>query len=65
MHECVARARASGATSLTLHTTEIMQAAVHLYERMGFVHAPELDFRPGPSLVVKGYRLGLSGPASR
>ena len=65
MQECVARARASGATSLTLHTTEMMQAAVHLYEQMGFVRAPELDFRPGPSLVVKGYRLDLRDAAPR
>ena len=65
MQECVARARASGATRLTLHTTEMMQAAVRLYERMGFVRAPELDFRPGPSLVVKGYRLDLRNAAPR
>ena len=65
MQECVARARAAGAQSLTLHTTEIMKAAVRLYERMGFVHAPELDFQPGPSLVVKGYRLNLREEASR
>jgi GNAT superfamily N-acetyltransferase len=65
MHECVARARASGAARLTLHTTEMMQSAVHLYERMGFVHVPELDFRPGPSLVVKGYRLDLRDAAPR
>jgi GNAT superfamily N-acetyltransferase len=65
MQECVARARASGAARLTLHTTEMMQAAVHLYERMGFVRAPELDFRPGPSLVVKGYSLDLSEATSR
>jgi len=60
MRECVARARASGAARLTLHTTEMMQAAVRLYERMGFVRAPEIDFRPAPGIVVKGYRLELT-----
>jgi GNAT superfamily N-acetyltransferase len=59
MDESVRRARRSGATALTLHTTEMMQAAVRLYERMGFVRAPELDFQPVPGVIIKGYRLGL------
>ena len=29
------------------------------YERMGFVHAPELDFHPTENTVIKGYRLQL------
>ena len=65
MQACVARARESGTSSLTLHTTEIMQAAMRLYERMGFVRAPELDFEPAPGVVVKGYRLDLKDKASR
>jgi hypothetical protein len=36
-----------------------MHAAVRLYERMGFARAPELDFRPVESVLVKGYRLSL------
>jgi GNAT superfamily N-acetyltransferase len=59
MQECIRRARQAGARALTLHTTEIMQAAMRLYERMGFVRAPELDFQPVPGVVIKGYRLGL------
>jgi ribosomal protein S18 acetylase RimI-like enzyme len=59
MQECVTRAHASGTASLTLHTTDIMQAAMRLYERMGFVRAPELDFEPAPGVVVKGYRLDV------
>ncbi len=59
MDECVRRARASGAAALTLHTTDIMQAAMGLYERMGFVRAPELDFKPAPELTIKGFRLSL------
>jgi GNAT superfamily N-acetyltransferase len=65
MQECVTRARASGTASLTLHTTEIMQAAMRLYERMGFVRAPELDFEPAPRVAVKGYRLKLRDKAAR
>jgi GNAT superfamily N-acetyltransferase len=59
MRECVRRARAAGAPVLTLHTTDMMRAAVRLYERMRFVRAPELDLRVAPSLTVKGYRLDL------
>jgi GNAT superfamily N-acetyltransferase len=65
MQECVTRARASGTASLTLHTTDIMQAAMRLYERMGFVRAPEIDFEPAPGVVVKGYRLDLRDKGSR
>ena len=64
MHECIRRARESGAPSLTLHTTEIMEAAMRLYERLGFRRAPELDFQPAPSVTIKGYRLGLEEAAS-
>jgi GNAT superfamily N-acetyltransferase len=59
MQECIRRARQIGAPMLTLHTTEIMQTAMRLYERMGFVRAPDLDFHPAPNIIVKGYRLRL------
>lgn len=61
MEECVRRARASGAAVLTPYTTDLMQAALRLYERMGFVRALELDFHPDPDLTIKGYRLNLEG----
>jgi ribosomal protein S18 acetylase RimI-like enzyme len=64
MDECVRRARQSGSAALTLHTTDIMQAAMHLYERLGFRRALELDFQPVPGVTIKGYRLGLEVPAS-
>jgi GNAT superfamily N-acetyltransferase len=60
MQECVRRARATGATALSLHTSDLMQVALRMYERMGFVRAPELDFHPGPGLTIKGYRLDLA-----
>ncbi len=66
--ECIARARRAGAGAVTLHTTDVMVAAMRLYERLGFARAPELDFRPVPDFVVKGYRLrldGMPGPAQR
>ena len=59
VHECVRRARASGATELGLHTSHSMRTAMRLYERLGFVRAPERDFRPPGTEVVEGYRLPL------
>jgi GNAT superfamily N-acetyltransferase len=63
MHECIRRARQSGAAILTLHTTDIMQVAMRMYERMGFVRTPELDFHVDTDLTVKGYRLNLDDTA--
>ena len=59
MQECVHRARHSGARALGLHTSDIMNAAMRLYERMGFQRAPELDFEPAPGVTAKGYLLSV------
>jgi GNAT superfamily N-acetyltransferase len=60
MKECVRRARQAGAVALALHTTDMMQVAMQMYERMGFVRVPETDFQPAPGVVIKGYRLDLN-----
>jgi GNAT superfamily N-acetyltransferase len=62
MMECIRRARRLGAPCLNLHTTDMMQVAMRMYERMGFVRAPDLDFHPDPSITIKAYRLDLSRP---
>jgi ribosomal protein S18 acetylase RimI-like enzyme len=62
MRECVRRARQSGEAVLSLHTTQLMQAAVRMYARLGFVRAPELDFHPAPGVTLEGYRLDLGAP---
>lgn len=62
--ECLRRVRSAGATTLTLHTTDVMRAAMRLYHRLGFRRASELDFQPAPGIVAKGYRLDLAGTAS-
>ncbi len=64
MGECIRRARQSGAAALTLHTTDVMQAAMRLYDRLGFRRAPELDIQPAPGVSIKGYRLALEAEAS-
>jgi GNAT superfamily N-acetyltransferase len=60
MEECIRRARGLGSPCLNLHTTDMMQVAMRMYERMGFVRAPELDFHPDPKVTVKAYRFDLS-----
>ena len=61
MRACITRTRASGASVLSLHTTDLMRVAKAMYERMGFVRAPELDLTPAPGVVIQGFRLDL-GP---
>lgn len=56
---CIDRARSQGATGVGLHTTAPMAVARGMYERMGFVRAPEYDFFPQPDLVVEAYQLTL------
>lgn len=55
MEECIRRARTAGSKAVTLHTADIMQTAMQMYERMGFVRFPEIDFHPEPGTVIKGY----------
>lgn len=63
MEECVRRARRMGATELGLHTSRSMGAAIRMYERRGFVRAPEYDFQPPGAELVTAYRLPLEGNA--
>lgn len=61
VRECARRARAAGAATLGLHTSASMRVARGMYERMGFVRAPEYDFRPGEAELVEAYLLRLDG----
>ena len=56
---CIERARALGAAVMGLSTTDRMAVARGMYERMGFVRAPEQDFYPSPETLVMGFRLDL------
>ncbi|MDF2272883.1 GNAT family N-acetyltransferase [Streptomyces coacervatus] len=47
---CVDRARAAGCTGIVLSTQPIMHAAHRIYERAGFVRAPERDWNPIPGV---------------
>lgn len=59
MEWCIDRARSLGATAVALHTTEMMAVARAMYERMGFVRAPDYDYHPASGRTVMAYRLDL------
>ena len=59
MDECLRRCRQRAVPTLGLHTTEPMNVARGMYERMGFVRTPEYDFQRDRGLVVMAYRLDL------
>ncbi|MCF3133552.1 GNAT family N-acetyltransferase [Streptomyces olivochromogenes] len=60
---CVDRARATrGCAGIVLSTQESMHAAHRIYERLGFVRAPERDWNPIPDvddLMLLTYELTL------
>ena len=57
---CAARARDTGARVLRLSTQPDMHAARRLYERLGFVRTPELDWSPLPGVRLLAYALPLA-----
>ena len=58
---CIERARAEGRRALVLHSTPWMAAAHRLYEGLGFVRAPDIDWHPVPDVPLLGYRRDLGG----
>jgi ribosomal protein S18 acetylase RimI-like enzyme len=59
VEECIRRARRRGLTAIGLHTTIQMDVARRIYEKLGFVRAPEFDFHPEETIVVMAYRLDV------
>ena len=55
---CIQLARDSGHSQVILHTTQAMQVAWGLYEKLGFERSPDLDFLQ-EDLPVFGFRLRL------
>ena len=58
MDACIAVARDHGKTLMTLHTTQRMEAAQAMYERMGFVREP--DWRVSEDFSLLSYSLDLA-----
>ena len=51
------RARAAGAPGMILHSTWVMTTAHRLYERLGWVRDPSLDWEPEPGVDLWGFRI--------
>ncbi|MDO7908018.1 GNAT family N-acetyltransferase [Paenibacillus sp. JX-17] len=62
IQEAAQRSIELGATTLNLHTSDMMADAVRLYEKLGFQRDYPTDTTNGLTLV-KGYRLDLPGSA--
>ncbi|OCT12380.1 GCN5 family acetyltransferase [Paenibacillus pectinilyticus] len=60
--ENIKRAIELGATTLHLHTSDMMESAVKLYERLGFERAFDKDIQKG-EILVKSYKLQLQTAA--
>ena len=56
---CLQLAREQGHSQVILHTTQAMQTAWQLYEKLGFVRSEDLDFLQ-QELPVFGFRLSLT-----
>lgn len=52
---CIERARALGRKRVVIHSTPWMTTAHGLYERLGFVRVPELDWLPVPEVPLLGF----------
>ncbi|MER2191918.1 MAG: GNAT family N-acetyltransferase [Solibacillus sp.] len=48
-----------GGDELVLHTSDKMQSAIKLYERMGFERAPQYEYALGDT-YVKSYRIAIA-----
>jgi ribosomal protein S18 acetylase RimI-like enzyme len=57
---CIERSRALGYTAVMLSTAPRMRAAHRLYEGLGFVRVPDLDWSPNDQVDLLAYRLELS-----
>ena len=56
---CIDRARADGRRGLAISTGPGMTTAHRLYERLGFLRAPDRDFEPVPGILLWAYVLPL------
>jgi len=55
----IERARDDGESSIVLSSLDLMSTAHRLYESLGFVRAPERDWRPQPDVSLLVYALEL------
>lgn len=53
----IARFRSDGATGVVLCSMDVMTGAHALYDRLGFVRDPALDWSPAPGVQLLSFRL--------
>jgi GNAT superfamily N-acetyltransferase len=56
--ECIRKAKEKGHAQVIIHSTNAMQTAWKMYEKLGFKRSPDLDFMQG-DLEVFGFRYKL------
>lgn len=56
---CIERAKTRGHLNVIIHSTSFMKVAWKMYEKLGFVPSPDLNFKQG-KLPVYGFRLALA-----
>ena len=56
---CVDLARDLGCSRVRLSTQPVMLTAHRIYERLGFLRAPNRDWEPVPGIELLGYELSL------
>ena len=59
VNHCIARSRQEGHREIVICSVDTMASAHALYESIGFVRAPELDWSPVAGILLWGYRLPL------
>lgn len=57
--ECLRRARAAGKRRVVLHTGPWMPNAIRMYESIGFVRDPSIDFAPVPGIDLLAFAFDL------
>lgn len=58
---CIRLAQEAGAGYIYLHTSDLMQEAIALYEKLGFERMPEKEFT-NQAILVKCYRRQIASP---
>jgi GNAT superfamily N-acetyltransferase len=58
---CLERARGEGRRWLVLHSSSPMADAQRMYERLGFVRDPSVDWFPGDDVHLHAFRFDLVG----
>jgi ribosomal protein S18 acetylase RimI-like enzyme len=61
---CIERAAAAGCTAVVISVRDFSAPALHLYDGLGFVRTPALDWSPVPGVSLLALRLDLPSRAA-